>query len=106
MIDDLTIAELRELGSLFLRPTSSLKTGANYFIRTGTYHYIGTLRTVNTGELVLSDASWVADSGRWNKALTTGELSEVEPYPDDVVISRSAVVDVTVWRHALPREVK
>lgn len=35
-----------------------------------------------------------------------GTLDEVEPYPDPVSIARGAIVDATLWRHALPRTVK
>lgn len=76
--------------------------GKTYFIRTVTMHLIGTLEWVGDKELVLSDASWIADSGRWHDALRTGELSEVEPFIDRVIVGRGAIVDCTQWRHSLP----
>lgn len=84
------------------------KIGETVFIRTVTYHYTGRVLAVYANEIVLADATWVADSGRWSAALQTGTLSEVEPYPDgaEVVISRGAIVDVSPWRHPLPRTVK
>ena len=78
----------------------------NYVIRTVTYHVVGRLKAVYAAELVLADAAWVADSGRWNEALRTGKLSEVEPFPGDVIVGRGAVVDACEWTHPLPREVK
>jgi hypothetical protein len=54
----------------------------------------------------LSDAAWIADTGRWSAALATGKLSEVEPYPDLCIVSRAAIVDVAPWLHPLPRDVR
>ena len=84
-----------------------LEVGKSYFIRTVTYHYTGRLERVTPdGFLVLSDCAWIADSGRFNNALKTGELSEVEPMPGHVGISAQSIVDVSLWGHRLPTEVK
>jgi hypothetical protein len=82
----------------------------NVFVRTVTYHYLGKLSGVSRlGEaefLHLSEASWVADSGRWAQALETGQVSEVEPYPGDCYVSLGSVVDISPWNHRLPRTTK
>ncbi len=80
--------------------------GRAYFIRTVTMHVVGRLVSVCERELVLEDAAWVADSGRFNNALKTGALAEVEPFVDSVIVGRGSIVDATEWRHALPRDVK
>jgi len=82
--------------------------GEAVFVRTVTYHATGRLVGVYANEIVLADAAWIADSGRWSNALATGTLSEVEPYPDGmtIIISRGAIVDVCPWRHPLPRTTK
>ncbi len=81
--------------------------GGSYFIRTVTMHLTGRLVAVFGGELVLEDAAWVADSGRWHKALKDGTLSEVEPFPNGkVIVGRGAIVDVCSWHHDLPRAAK
>jgi hypothetical protein len=38
--------------------------------------------------------------------MKTGDLNEVEPYPDDVKVrvNRAGIIDVSTWRHKLPRE--
>ena len=74
------------------------------FIRTVTYHYTGWVAEVKGGAVRLSEAAWIADSGRWSDALKTGELYEVEPYPDECWIMIHSIVDVSLWRHPLPRE--
>lgn len=86
-------------------PAHPYQVGKPYFIRTVTCYYTGHLARVTAGELVLTDAAWVADTGRFSVALATGKLHEVEPFPDgDVVVPRAGVTDATRWLHALPRQ--
>jgi hypothetical protein len=79
--------------------------GNNYYIRTVTFHYTGTIVGINDKEILLSNAAWIADSGRWTQAIGQGFLDEVEPYPDDVIIivNRQALCDASPWKHKLPR---
>jgi len=83
-----------------------LRTGTKVFIRTVTYHYTGRVVDYNDDWIILDDAAWIADSGRFSVALSTGELSEVEPYPGQCWINRPGVIDLSEWSHELPREVK
>jgi hypothetical protein len=78
----------------------------NVFVRTVTQYFTGRLLEVEDGFLRLEDAAWIADTGRFSSALTTGKLNEVEPYPGDVFVALSAVVDVCAWQHELPRQVR
>ena len=79
--------------------------GRCWFIRTVTFHTVG-LAVKRVGIfLVLKNASWVADSGRFTDALKTGELNEVE-LVDDVLINMNSIVDVFEWRHPLPNKQK
>lgn len=82
--------------------------GSSYIIRTVTMYYTGRITAIYAGELVLADAAWIADSGRWSTALATGKLQEVEPYPGEgrCIVSRAAIVDVAPWSHPLPRDVR
>lgn len=82
------------------------KLGAKLFIRTVTYHYTGRVSFLSDKEIVLSDAAWVASSGRFAEALENGSLSEVEPYPGLCSINRDVIVDVSPWGHELPRSTK
>jgi len=111
---EITLTELAEL----IRTTTAPATapapksglaklvGRDVIIRTVTHTLIGTLTEVSDDVLTLLDASWIADSGRWADALRDGTLSEVEPFPGgaEVCVGRGAVVDLTRWDHALPRE--
>lgn len=88
--------------------TNVYEVGANYFIRTVTNFYTGKLVAVTDKELVLKDAAWIADTGRFADALEKGTLNEVEPYPDGtrVIVNRDAICDASIWKHALPRTQK
>jgi hypothetical protein len=114
-IESLTLGQIRAIQALaFGVPAASspplalspYNLGDSVFIRTVTYHYTGRISAIYPGEIVLADAAWIADSGRFHVALATGALSEVEPYPAGVVISRGAIVDVSPWAHPLPRSAK
>ena len=85
---------------------TSLRIGKCYLIRTVTMMYTGRLTNITDTDLLLADAAWIADSGRYADALENGTLSEVEPYPNEVIVSRAAIVDAAVWTHELPREQK
>ncbi len=107
-INDVTIGQAKEFASMFGNQETpcSVNVGETVYIRTVTNHYLGRVVAITSTDFKLEDASWVADSGRWAKALKTGELSEVEPYPDTVIVMRGAMVDVSPWNFDLPREVK
>ena len=80
--------------------------GKQYLIRTATMTHCGFLVGVYPNELVLEEDAWVADTGRFNEALRTGKLEEVEPFPDGpVIVGRNSVIDAAIWNHPLPREV-
>jgi hypothetical protein len=106
-IDDLTIGQAKQLAALFgtqaPQPKSTAyEVGKCYFIRTATYHVVGRLVRITDSDLVLEDASWVADSGRFHNALRDGELNEVEPFVRPVIVSRGGLIDGTEWIHPLP----
>lgn len=108
-IDNLTIRELKHIQSLLkgsVEATHPYEIGKNYFIRTVTHHLTGKLIKVTSKELVLSDAAWIADDGRFHDALKTGNLNEIEPFPSEVIVGRGALIDACLWNHALPREQK
>lgn len=108
-INKMTLGELKEIQSIFKCETKEIcpwELGKSYFIRTVTMHLIGKLSFISSKELVLQDASWIADSGRFHDALKNGTLNEVEPFINDVIINRESIVDATLWSHLLPNEQK
>ena len=88
--------------------THSFEVGKQYFIRTVTHHYTGKLISVTDTDLVLVDAAWIADDGRFSEAISQGKHNEVEPYPDGlpVIIGRGVLVDACEYKAALPRSQK
>lgn len=75
-------------------------------IRTVTLYYTGVVKRVVDGFVILGEAAWIPDSGRWSTFLSSGTANEVEPFPDEVAISLGSIVDVAPWSAALPRTVK
>ena len=80
-------------------------TGKAYFIRTVTYHMLGKIERISGNFLVLSDASWIADSGRFNEAIAKGNLNEIE-YVGDAILGIQTIVDAFPWSHKVPKESK
>jgi hypothetical protein len=90
------------------KPQSPLRVGNTVFIRAVTHYTTGKIVLLTRDEVVLDEAAWIADSGRWSTVLQTGSPNEVEPYPAGVLVTvgRGAIVDACDWRHALPRTQK
>jgi hypothetical protein len=83
------------------------KVGGLYFIRTVTHHHTGRLMEVYEHELVLGQAAWIADDGRFSQSVSTGDFNEVEPFPSDhrVIVGRGSIIDA-VEIPKLPTEQK
>lgn len=79
--------------------------GKKLFIRTVTYHHVGEVVDVRGSVMELKDASWVADSGRFHQAITTGTLSEVEPV-GAAFVNTASITDAFPWAHELPTRQK
>ena len=79
--------------------------GQKLFIRTVTYHLVGKVKAVAGNLIELTDASWVADSGRFHLALKNGTLSEVEPV-GKCWVNAGSITDMFPWNHALPKDAK
>lgn len=82
-----------------------IRVGNAVLIRTVTVYNTGRIVEITPTELVLIDAAWIADTGRFNAALVTSTAAEAEPFPSPVAVNRGAIVDVTDWRGELPRTV-
>src|SRR5215469_8636345 len=107
-IDDLTLGQIKALANSFSPQTdnSAWRIGANYLIRTVTMIDTGRLVAVTAQELVLEDAAWIADTGRFADAVEKAEFGEVEPFPSGkVILGRGAIVDAVEIK-VLPRSQK
>lgn len=109
-INEMTVGQVKEIQALLGGGKSKYEPiaeiGKKIFIRTVTHHYTGEVVKCNRDWLELKDAAWIADDGRFNNFLKTGSANEIEPFEDNVRIPIGSVLDVTEWKHALPRAVK
>ena len=69
------------------------KDGETLFVQTATHYYAGTLEDINDKAILLKDAAWVADTGRFNEFIKGSKPSELEPC-GSVLISWGAVIAV------------
>lgn len=82
------------------------QVGKSYFIRTVTYFATGRVKAIVGSFLVLEDAAWIADTGRFRQAIMEGTLNEVEPVEVDMFLNVNSITDAFVWGHDLPRKQK
>ena len=81
--------------------------GQAYLIRTVTMTHTGRVVCTTPQELVLEDAAWIPDTGRFSQALEDpGILEEVEPSKLPIIVGRGGVIDAYPWPHRLPRLAK
>ena len=92
---EITLSDLKELFCNTSSPSSSpWEIGSIYLIRTVTMIDTGRLVAVTDKELVLEDAAWIADTGRFSDSLKKSDFGEVEPFPDGrVIVGRGSVID-------------
>ena len=96
-LDKLTIGEAKQIAALMGTAGASVspwEIGKIYLIRTVTMIDTGRLVAVTNQELVLEDAAWIADTGRFADAVGKAEFGEVEPFPAGrVIVGRGSVID-------------
>ncbi len=97
--DQLNVDEQQDIGSI------EEMVGSAFFFRTVTFHIIGKVEGYFGRILRLSNASWVADSGRFMDAILTGKLNEVEPL-GQWYVNLDTVTDFGPWTHDLPKDQK
>ena len=114
-LDSLTFKELKErIAELENRKTEvespkkdCWKIGQKYLIRTVTMILTGRLKEVYPQELVLTEAAWIADTGRFMTATEKGEFGEVEPWASkEVIVGRGSVIDAGIVDFDLPKKQK
>lgn len=82
------------------------EVGKPYFIRTVTYFATGRVKSIVGQFLVLEEAAWIADTGRFSNAMASGVMSEVEPVDGEMFINTASITDAFPFNHKLPREQK
>jgi len=96
-IDSITLGQAKAIAAMLGINTpdqTAFEIGATYLIRTVTMIDTGVVQSVTNQEIVLTDAAWIADTGRFSENLKSAEFFEVEPFPDgEVIIGRGAIID-------------
>ena len=104
------IKEMQAQKTKVVSKESGWEIGENYLIRTVTHIQVGQLEEINDKEIILCNASWVADTGRFHemqlKGLENDDDSEIEPFVNNIIINRSALIDATKYNHKLPKQAK
>ena len=68
--------------------------GSVYLIRTVTMIDVGRVVAASKQYIILEDAAWVADTGRFADALKSCKFNETEPFPDgQVILSAGSIID-------------
>ena len=76
--------------------------GAVYLIRTVTMIEVGRVVAASKQWVILEDAAWVADTGRFADALKEWQFNEVEPFPDGLVgVSCGSIIDFVKGKEVL-----
>jgi hypothetical protein len=89
-----------------------MKIGKNYLIRTVTHIDMGKLKKETKEAYIITNASWIADTGRWTDMLEEGiekqDNLEIEPFPpkDEVIVMKGGVIDAVEYKHKLPTKQK
>ena len=111
-INSLTIGQAKELAALFgntptpVADNSAWEIGQPYLIRTVTMNDTGRVVAVTPMEIILEEAAWIADTGRFSDAIEKATFGEVEPFPDGrVILGRGAIIDAVKIK-TLPRSRK
>ena len=103
-LENLTLKQVKEIQSALRSPKESnhpFKVGEKYFIRTATFFQLGRLKEIKGKWLILEEASWIADTGRFHEFLRDGKCNEYESFTEDVYVPLDSVIDITVWTHSL-----
>ncbi len=80
--------------------------GGKYLFRTVTYFATGEVERIEGKFIVLKNAAWIADTGRFREAIMKGTLNEVEPVEVSMYLNSDTITDAFDWIHELPNEQK
>jgi hypothetical protein len=87
-----------------------IKIGQAVFVQTVTLYFLGRVVKMDDRFLYIDQCSWIADTGRFHKAMKEGTaaLQEIEPLPPERVerLAWGAFIGVSDWPFALPTDAK
>ena len=101
-VDNLTYGQIKELKNLLGNQSQSsnfdhpFEIGKKYLIRTVTMIQTGMVKEIKGKFLILTQASWIADTGRFSECLQDQDkLNEVEPFKNDAFVNLDTIIDAT-----------
>lgn len=99
--DDETKAIINGLGG----GSCPFVVGESYFIR-ATFHATGRVKEIKGHFVVLEEAAWIADSGRFADFIAGKiQANEIEPV-DECIVNMFDITDAFPWKNKLPRTQK
>ena len=105
-LDNLTYGQIKELKNVFgggvtqhiqnSNQDHPFEVGKKYLIRTVTMIQTGMVKALRGKFIVLEQAAWIADTGRFSEALEDQEkIKEVEPFKNDAFVNMDTIIDAT-----------
>ena len=100
-VNDLTIGQVKEIQQLIsgnkeVNQDCPFEIGEMYLIRTVTFTLTGKIKSKTNQFIVLEQADWIADTGRFSESLENQDkFNEVEPFKNDAIVAKGAIVDAT-----------
>ena len=98
-INELTLGQIKEISQMIncrQDEDCPFEIGKNYLIRTATFTLTGKIKKITKDFIVLSEADWIADTGRFSEALKDSDkFSEVEPFQNDAFVGKLSIIDAT-----------
>lgn len=86
-----------------LYPRTPFEIKKNYLIRTVTMIDIGRVKAIIGSFLVLENASWIGNTGRFHECLKKTDIfEEIEPFHQDAILNLNSIIDATPWPYELP----
>ena len=74
---------------------SFYEIGKVYIVRSVTMIYLGKLKSEDSVSLVFEECAWIPDTSRWSEFLAGKKPNEMEPYCNDVIVYKTAILDAT-----------
>ena len=84
--------------------TEFYEIGEDYVVRTVTMIYLGKMKQELSDSLILEDCAWIPDTSRWSEFLQGKKPNEMEPYSEDVIVYKGAILDATKMTQKIKRE--
>jgi len=84
---------------------SFYQIGEDYVLRTVTMIYLGKMKQETEDALILEDCAWIPETSRWSDFLQGKKPNEMEPYSEDVIVYKGALLDATVMKKKIKREI-